>query len=61
MTYCRRDTRIVTCSLVYCNECGCEILDGKEFYVCFYDYALDAEDGYGMFEEIPICLKCGDE
>ena len=61
MTYLGKELRIVFDSSLYCHDCGCEISKGKEFYACFYDNALDADDGYGMFEEIPICLKCGDE
>jgi hypothetical protein len=61
MSYCGREKRIVMCPPVYCSECSREVSDGEEFYAYFYDYAIDADDGYGMYEEIPICLECGDE
>ena len=42
---------------IFCLECG-RVIEG-DYYVLFYDYAIDAEDGYGEFDEICLCNECG--
>jgi len=45
---------------LYCEDCGITILTGEKYCVAVYDLAVDAEDGYGDFDEVPLCVNCGD-
>lgn len=47
--YCDRETHI------YCNDCGKPICN-DHIYTVYIDSALDAEDGYGDFDEVYICI-----
>jgi hypothetical protein len=57
MTYCGSETRTSE-HIQYCTECSCEIPIGSPFIAHLYDYAMDADDGYGDFDFIVVCTEC---
>jgi len=61
MTYCGSvKTGIPKNVKIYCEECGKEITD-SHYFIRLYDLALDADDGYGDYEEVITCKECFEE
>ena len=58
--YCGKKKAVAKTEL-FCEDCGTTIEEGDKYIAALYDYALDASDGYGVFDEVPLCQHCGRE